>query len=220
MSGGRWTAALLVVGAIATGCSGDAVSSTTASRDPATSDGAPSTSSSTTSTTTPSTTSTAESPTTTEAPATTTTEGALGSFDQPAPVNSTAEFSEWDVTYLGSRIGTDEVLEENQFNDPPEDGYEFVFIEIQATYTGPESGDFWIDFITSIVGGQGNTFDESCGVIPNDITDTGETFPGGTVTGYECVAAPVDQFEGAKVSVEEFTFVNEQRVFFELGITG
>ena len=34
--------------------------------------------------------------------------------------------------------------EENQHNDPPEDGYQFVMVKVRVSYTGKESGVLFV----------------------------------------------------------------------------
>ena len=79
---------------------------------------------------------------------------------------------------------TDEVMAENQFNDPPVDGRQFVMFNVDAASEGDESGPAWLDFSWAIVGAAGNTFgtgmDDYCGVILDPLDDTGETFPAAT----------------------------------------
>lgn len=115
---------------------------------------------------------------------------------------------------------TDEVLDENEFNDPPVDGRQFVMFSVDATYVGEDSGTAWTDFDFGIVGGQGNTFstgsDDRCGVIPDDLTDTGETFPDGSVSGNVCFSVESDQIEGGTIRVEEMLSFDDTRAFYAL----
>ena len=80
-------------------------------------------------------------------------------------------------------------MEENQFNDPPPEGNQFFIASLEATYTGTESSTFWGDMRLKPVGDSNvayEGFNAYCGVIPDDIDDSGETFPGGTITGNVC----------------------------------
>jgi hypothetical protein len=115
---------------------------------------------------------------------------------------------------------TDEVLAENQFNDPPVDGRQFVMFNVDAAYEGDESGTAWLDFSWAIVGAAGNTFgtgmDDYCGVIPDPLDDTGETFPGGNVSGNVCVSVDADQVEDATIRIEESFSFDDTRAFYAL----
>ena len=115
---------------------------------------------------------------------------------------------------------TDAVMEENQFNAPPVDGCQFVMFSVDAAYEGDDSGTAWLDFRWAIVGAAGNTFgtgmDDYCGVIPDPLDDTGETFPGGSVSGNVCVSADSDQIEGGTIRIEEMLSFDDTRAFYAL----
>jgi hypothetical protein len=123
------------------------------------------------------------------------------------------------VTIVSVNVdATDLVLAENQFNDEPTDGRSFVIWTIEATYTGSESGTAWIDLSWKLVGSGGNSFgdgfEDTCGVIPDDLFNKGETFAGGVVTGNVCVSAEVEQLDGATILVEEL--FGGSRTFFAI----
>lgn len=80
------------------------------------------------------------------------------------------------------------VANENMFNDPPASGKQFFIARISATFTGSGSDRFDGSYRLRAVGNSAvsySTFDNSCGVIPEDISDA-ETFTGGTVVGNVC----------------------------------
>jgi len=158
-------------------------------------------------------------PTTTTTRATTTTTSDIGSFSNPATRTITMVYPEWEITYLGGRIDTQAVLDENMFNDPPPEGTEFVTIGIEAKYIGTASEDFWWTHNFAIVGNQGNTFEESCGVIPNDLSDQGDVYPGGVITGDECIIVPRDQIEGAKLRIAPLFADDDSAIFYRLDVT-
>lgn len=116
--------------------------------------------------------------------------------------------------------GTEQVMAENEFNDPPPDGNQFFIAEIEATYTGTESSTFWVDISLAAVGDSSvayeEGFDASCGVIPEDIDDSGETFPGGTITGNVCWNIQSTDAESLVMIAEETLTFDETRVFFSL----
>jgi len=154
----------------------------------------------------------------------TTTSPALGTRQNPLDPGVTVRVGDWEVTYIGAVLdATDLVLTENPFNDPPEDGRQFVFLEFEGTYVGEDSGTWLVDVSANILGSQANTFgqlaslDDYCGVIPDAIGDTSETFPGGQVAGNECVSVPSDQLDGALVFVESlFSFDDSDRTFYRI----
>ena len=140
-----------------------------------------------------------------------------GTRENPAPLGSVARVGDWEISVV--KVNTDAakiVADENQFNEPPKAGYNFVLWEVEATYVGEESGELWLDTTWQVVGSAGNSFDESCGVIPNDISDAGETFSGATVKGNECVGVEKAQLDGATIMVESLFAVESDRTFFAL----
>lgn len=139
----------------------------------------------------------------------------LGTRESPAPFGATALIGDWEVTLLSADPDAESrVLAANMFNDPAGEGFRYVLIEVSAEYVGSESGDPFWDLSWKLLGSRGNTFDESCGVIPDPLRDGGETFPGGIVTGNVCVKAPEDQLAGSTVIVEGL--FRESRTFFAL----
>lgn len=139
----------------------------------------------------------------------------LGTRENPAPFGATALIGDWEITLLAADTDAESrVLAGNMFNDPAGDGFRYVVIEVSAQYVGSDSGDPFWDLSWKLLGNRGNTFDESCGVIPDPLLDGGETFPGGVVTGNICVKAAEDQLAGSTVIVEGL--FRESRTFFAL----
>ena len=148
-------------------------------------------------------------------------EVALGTRDNPLPVGTRMEMGDWTLAVTDVTLdATEQVMAENPFNDPPVDGRQFVLFAVDATYEGEDSGTAWLDFSWAIVGSAGNTFgtamDDYCGVIPNSLDDTGETFPGGSVSGNVCVSAESDQVEGGTIRIEETFSFDDTRAFYAL----
>jgi hypothetical protein len=148
-------------------------------------------------------------------------DAALGTRDNPLEIGTRIEMGDWTVAVTDVELhATEAVIAENQFNDPPVDGRQFVMFSVDATYEGDDSGQAWIDFSWAIVGGAGNTFgsgmDDYCGVIPDPLDDTGETFPGGEISGNVCISVAADQLEGATIRVEELISFDDTRAFYAL----
>lgn len=94
------------------------------------------------------------------------------------------------------------VSAENQFNDPPADGYQYALFTVEATYDGDaEPVDPYWTFDFAIVGSRGNTFDDGCGVIPSPLRDVGDMYAGATGSGNVCIAVEADQIEGGALRV-------------------
>ncbi|MDV6012333.1 hypothetical protein [Haloechinothrix sp. LS1_15] len=148
--------------------------------------------------------------------------GEYGTRDNPLEVGTTIEVAGWELAVTEvTPDATDEILAENEFNEPPADGRQFVMFGVAATYVGEDSGTAWTDFSWAVVGGDGNTFgaaslDDYCGVIPEPLADTGETFPGGQVSGNVCIAVPAEQLERATIRIEELLSIGDTRAFYAL----
>lgn len=148
-------------------------------------------------------------------------DAALGTRDNPLELGTRIEMGDWTIAVVDVDVeATDRIMEENEYNDPPADGRTFVMFGVEATYEGDDSGDPWLDFSWAIVGGGGNTFgtgtDDYCGSIPDPLSDQGETYPGGSVSGNECIAVPVDQLEGSTLRVEELLSFDDTRAFYAI----
>lgn len=146
-------------------------------------------------------------------------ETSVGTRSNPAPFGAIARIDDWEVSIIDvNKDAEDLVAAENMFNDPPEEGRSFVMWTVEATYVGNESGTAWIDLSWKLVGSGGNSFSsgsgDSCGVLPDDLDDGGETFPGGVVVGNVCVSAETAQIAGGTILVEGF--FGESRTFFAI----
>ena len=142
----------------------------------------------------------------------------VGTRNNPVPIGTSRTIGDWEVSVVSVDLdAADAVAAENQFNDPPAEGHAFVIVGVSAKYVGKESGTFWTDVGGKILGADGNTFSDRCGVIPEDLTDEGETFGGATVTGNLCYSADAAQLEGALLIFEEsLSFDDDGRAFFAL----
>lgn len=113
-----------------------------------------------------------------------------GSRNNPIPKGESARlFGDWDVRVVAViPNATDLVLRENMFNDPPKPGYQFFIATVEATYRGQGSARFDGSFRLRALGPANvsySTFEDSCGVIPDEISDR-EVFTGGTIRGNVC----------------------------------
>lgn len=115
---------------------------------------------------------------------------APGSRDNPLPIGATVVNDEWNIVLGTPREAGDEVSAENPFNDPPAPGMEFWIVPVTATYTGNDTGLAWTDLTVKFVGSDNKTYSDSCGVIPDNLNDVDEVYPGGIAEGNVCVAVP------------------------------
>lgn len=145
-----------------------------------------------------------------------------GSAEEPLPAGTELALENWTVV-LGETVtdATEQVLEENELNDPPVEGRQFVMAPVTATYVGEESGDAFFELNFLFLGSGGNTFgtagDDFCGVIPDDLAEQGEVFPEAEVNGNVCVSVPSDQVDGGAWIVEDLVAAEERRYFVAVG---
>lgn len=131
--------------------------------------------------------------TTTTAERTTTTEAAeLGTRERPLPVGQVASIQDqgspsWEVKVTAfNPNGTQAVLAENQFNEPPAAGRQFALVTVEAKYVGTEQASTpFADMSFSAVdaGNVSYDFDDDCGVVPTALDSFGDVFQGGVVSG-------------------------------------
>lgn len=146
----------------------------------------------------------------------------LGTRNSPVPLGQAqAVGTDWQVTVVGvDTNATSKVLAENQFNDPPAAGRQFVIVRVAAKYVGNDTGTPWVDLETRFYGSTGNTYatyTDSCGVIPDPLRDVGELYPGATGTGNQCFAVPTDQITGGAVIIDDnSSYDNSTRRFFAI----
>lgn len=143
----------------------------------------------------------------------------LGTMDKPVPLGVSFELGDgWLVTVVSvNPDATAAVLQENEFNDSPEEGNVFFIASLQATYQGESSATLDASFRFRVVGDSAvaySTFDNTCGVVPNEIPSA-ETFPGGTLSGDICWEVPASDVGTLLMFDDPFAF-DAERVYFSL----
>lgn len=147
--------------------------------------------------------------------------GQEGTRDNPYAAGTAIELGDYTVT-LGETTtdAWEQIQAENQFNDPPADGRQFVMVPVTAAYNGDDTGWATMDLSIAFVGSGGNTFnfgsDDYCGVIPDSLNDQGEMYAGGTVEGNVCVSVEADQIDGGAWRVEETWSFSGEHAFIDL----
>ena len=133
----------------------------------------------------------------------------LGTRANPYPLGTEVSSSEWSVTINSVDLdATDEVLAENQFNEEPEDGHNYILISVTAEYTGPdaEGATPWVSI--DYVSAQGNTFDstDSLAVAPDAFDRVGTLYEGASATGNLVLHIPSEDAEDGVLSVSPEMF--------------
>jgi hypothetical protein len=143
-----------------------------------------------------------------------------GTRANPIPSGESATIDDWEIRVIGTTPDANQaVADQNQFNDPPVEGNQFFIARIEATYVGEESGDFWIDISLTAVDDGGVVYegsDSRCGVIPDNITDRGEAFPGATIEGNTCWSVQSEGVNSLLMIAEPIFSWDGDRLFFSL----
>lgn len=95
----------------------------------------------------------------------------------------------WSLTVNGATDITDQVLADNEFNDPPPEGARFVGVSVEYTYAG-DSPDTAYSVSVNAVGDGNVQLNESCGSFEGEVERFDDLFSGGSVAGLLCFVAP------------------------------
>ncbi len=147
--------------------------------------------------------------TTTTRRSTTTTTPREGTRDNPYPVGFTVIFERLGVDYWEIQVvnfdpdARAEVAAANQFNEPPDVGYQFALVTLRATYVGPDEPANLFELPIEAVdrGNVSYDFENSCGVIPDPIDTYAEIYRGGTITGNVCWEVRSEFIESLSLAV-------------------
>jgi hypothetical protein len=101
---------------------------------------------------------------------------------------------------------TEAVLEEDEFNEEPEPGNQFLLVTLEATYVGDEEPANLFDLDFQVVGPSNVAygFDASCGLIPDEIDTFQDVFEGGTITGNLCWSVSTEDVGDLEMYAEAF----------------
>lgn len=144
-------------------------------------------------------------------------ENALGTRQNPVPLGTEVKVGpNWHIKILEINPDAWSIIKQtNQFNDPPEEGHQFVMANIQTSYAGEESDTPWVSLSIKYLGSDGNVYDSGCGVLPKQFSDIGEQFPGASAQGNIAWSVPSDAVDGGAIIIEESFSFDSTRVFFE-----
>jgi uncharacterized coiled-coil protein SlyX len=147
--------------------------------------------------------------------------GPVGGFANPVPFGDEVTLpGDWTVKVVDViPNATDQVMAENQFNDPPADGHQFFMVRISMTNNGSESASYQRIANFQVVGKSAvayQTFDASCGLIPDELPNA-EVFPGGTIEGNVCWSVKTSDAKSLIMFADSYvTFDEKDRVYFSL----
>lgn len=141
--------------------------------------------------------------------------------DGAIPVGDAGEIVGWSIKVLSlTEDATQDVLDENQFNDPPAEGNQFVIAQLEVTRidSAPDSPDGLIYEVEDSTGTTYTTFNEEsrCGVIPDDLQVPNDLTEGETTIGNVCWSLPSDRVSDLVLLVDDFVERTNEPLRFAL----
>lgn len=132
--------------------------------------------------------------------------------NQPIPLATPSDVGEgWSVAATGPAVDiTDPVMAENQFNEPPPEGFRFVGIPLRMEYGGEGSSNAFT-VTTKAVGSSNVQYSTDCGVIPGELDSFTDVFAGGALEGQVCFVVPADDLGSEVLYAGAFL---EEAVYF------
>ncbi|WP_162564433.1 DUF4352 domain-containing protein [Microbacterium ureisolvens] len=117
-----------------------------------------------------------------------------GTRENPYPLGTTITSDEWEVTINSVTFAAnDAVAAENEFNEPPAEGSEYILVNATVTYVGADTEGSMpvfvqIEYVTP-TGETVNSYD-SLVVPPDQLDSTSTLYNGGTASGNLVFAVP------------------------------
>lgn len=121
--------------------------------------------------------------------------GDAGSRENPLNPGESIVSDEWELTINDVTFDADDaVAAENQFNDPADEGDSYILINVEATYTGDDSGIPATDTEVAWVTESGETVQafDTLAVAPDEFDSMTELYNGGSEAGNIAIAVPSD----------------------------
>lgn len=133
----------------------------------------------------------------------------VGTRKNPAPMGTTVVFSDnsgdvWEVTLSDPILNAaDIVANENMFNDPAPEGFQYAMVGVTAKYVGKETGTPAWDLNISFVSAAGTTHEigDVSAVIPSSLNDVNELYPDAVGVGNIVIAVPSADVESGNWTI-------------------
>jgi hypothetical protein len=141
-------------------------------------------------------------------------------MDDPVPAGTWASVGAVDLVVLANEPdATERVLAENEFNTAPEPGNRFVMWRVAVANAGEQTTPLLAEVSFAVAGPSTVVYNTSanCGVIPEQLDEFRDVFPGGTVEGNLCWEVSDEDAGALVLLVDEFAFSSERMVFASAG---
>lgn len=127
-----------------------------------------------------------------------------GSRETPFPLGTTVKSDEWEVTIKDVTLdATDEVMGENQFNEEPASGNQYMLVDVEVKYVGSDPAGAMPMFTIDYVSPGGNTFSgaDSSAVAPDEIDQFKNLYEGASTSGTVAIQVPSEDVENGVLAV-------------------
>ena len=161
-------------------------------------------------------------PTTTVAATTTPEAPAAGTVDDPVPAGAWAAVGTMSAVVVANEPeATDAVSSENEFNEEPAPGNQFVLWRVAVANDGNGPTQLFTNLSFSVVGPSAAEYDASayCGLVPDQLDEFRDVFPGGTIEGNLCWEVAEEDAEDLLLLVDAVLTTDAPIVFDAAGST-
>lgn len=135
-----------------------------------------------------------------------------GTRDNPYSIGTTVSSDDWEMTVTDVTLdATDEVLAENEFNEQPDAGNQYMMVDVDITYTGEEpDGEMPMATIEYVTAG-GNTFDglDDMVVAPNELDSLETLYNGATTSGSIAIQIPTEDADAGVLAISPDMFADK-----------
>ena len=138
----------------------------------------------------------------------------------PIPFGGTGQIGDYLVTLVDVKAdATDIVMDTNSFNEEPASGHQFYLLRVHVTYIGAGIGNPSFEMSYVSIGDSDDeytTFDDSCGVVPEDEYSISDVFSGTEVEYNVCWDIDSEDADSLVLRVENFVDFEADPVWFSL----
>lgn len=135
-----------------------------------------------------------------------------GTRDNPYSIGTKISSDDWEMTVTDVTLdATDEVLAENQFNEQPDAGNQYMVVDVDITYTGESpDGEMPMATIEYVTAG-GNTFDglDDMVVAPDQLDSVETLYNGATTSGSVAIQIPSEDADAGVLAISPDMFADK-----------
>jgi hypothetical protein len=141
------------------------------------------------------------------------------SRSDPAPMSEIVVTDNWEISVSEVIRGADAwnmVLAANQFNDPPEDGFEYVAVKVKVRNIGTEDEAMNIDAYSFNTTGSAGVLHDAPSVVEPEPALSVYLFPGGEFEGWIIMQAAIDETNLLLIYEDWYSFSDSNKRYLSL----